>query len=49
MTLAALSSYVLGEVLELAQSYWAVLSPVIVIQGSVGGSVRAGLNRLWAP
>jgi uncharacterized membrane protein YccC len=46
MTLAALASYVLGEVLGLAQTYWAVLSSVIVIQGSVGGSVRAGLYRL---
>jgi uncharacterized membrane protein YccC len=46
MTLAALLSYGAGEALQLAQSYWAVLSAVIVIQGSVGGSVRAGLNRL---
>lgn len=46
MTLAALLSYVAGEALGLAQSYWAVLSAVIVIQGSVGGSVRAGINRL---
>jgi uncharacterized membrane protein YccC len=30
----------------LTQVYWAVLSSVIVIQGSVGGSVRAGLYRL---
>jgi uncharacterized membrane protein YccC len=46
MTLAALASYGLGEALGLAQTYWAVLSAVIVIQGSVGGSVRAGINRL---
>jgi uncharacterized membrane protein YccC len=46
MTLAALLSYALGEALGLAQSYWAVLSAVIVIQGSVGGSVKAGVNRL---
>ena len=46
MTVAALASYGLGEAIGLAQTYWAVLSSVIVIQGSVGGSVRAGLNRL---
>ncbi|MGA7327609.1 MAG: FUSC family protein [Rhodomicrobium sp.] len=46
MTFAALASYGLGEALGLAQTYWAVLSSVIVIQGSVGGSLRAGINRL---
>ena len=46
MTVAALASYGLGEAIGLSQTYWAVLSSVIVIQGSVGGSVRAGLNRL---
>jgi len=46
MTLSALVSYALGEALGLAQTYWAVLSAVIVIQGSVGGSLKAGINRL---
>ncbi len=46
MTVSALASYGLGEAIGLSQTYWAVLSAVIVIQGSVGGSVRAGLNRL---
>lgn len=46
MTLAAFLSYALGEALGLAQSYWAVLSAVIVMQGSVGGSLKAGVNRL---
>jgi len=46
MTVAALASYGLGEALGLTQVYWAVLSSVIVIQGSVGGSVQAGLNRM---
>ncbi len=31
MTLAALASYVLGEALGFSQTYWAVLSAVIVI------------------
>lgn len=46
MTFAALASYGLGEVIGLAQTYWAVLSSVIVIQASVGGSLRACINRL---
>ncbi len=46
MTVSALASYALGEAVGLSQTYWAVLSAVIVIQGSVGGSVKAGLNRL---
>ena len=46
MTLAALASYAIGDLIGLSQVYWAVLSAVIVIQGSVGGSVKAGLNRL---
>jgi uncharacterized membrane protein YccC len=46
MTLAALASYGLGEALGLAQAYWAVLSSVIVTQGSVGGSLKAGINRM---
>lgn len=46
MTLAALLSYAIAEALGLAQSYWAVLSAVIVMQGSVGGSLKAGGNRL---
>jgi uncharacterized membrane protein YccC len=46
MTLAALISYALGEALNLGQTYWAVLSAVIVIQGSVGGSLTAGISRL---
>jgi uncharacterized membrane protein YccC len=46
MTLAALFSFALGEALGMAQTYWAVLSSVIVTQGSVGGSLRVAVNRL---
>ncbi len=46
MTVAALTTYAVGEALGLAQSYWAVLSSVVVIQGSVGGSLKAGIDRL---
>jgi len=47
MTLPAFISYVAGEAIGLAQSYWAALSAVIVIQGSVGGWVRARINRFY--
>jgi uncharacterized membrane protein YccC len=46
MTLAAIAAYAAGEALELAQTYWAVLSAVMVMQGSVGGSLKAGIDRL---
>jgi uncharacterized membrane protein YccC len=46
MTLAALLTYAIGEALALSQIYWAVLSAVIVSQGSAGGSLKAGIDRL---
>lgn len=46
MTLAGLITFGLGEALGLAQTYWAVLSAVIVIQGSAGGSLKAAVVRL---
>jgi uncharacterized membrane protein YccC len=46
MTIAALLSILVGAILNLSQVYWAALSAVIVIQGSIGGSYRAGIYRL---
>jgi uncharacterized membrane protein YccC len=46
MTFAALLTYAVGEVLSLSQIYWAVLSAVVVIQASAGGSLKAGIDRL---
>jgi uncharacterized membrane protein YccC len=46
MTFAALLTYAIGEALELSQIYWAVLSAVVVIQGSAGGSLKTGIDRL---
>jgi uncharacterized membrane protein YccC len=46
MTFAALLTYAIGEVLALSQIYWAVLSAVVVIQASAGGSLKAGIDRL---
>jgi uncharacterized membrane protein YccC len=42
---AALSLWV-GELFALPQSFWAVITSLIVVQGSVGGTLAAGLNRL---
>jgi uncharacterized membrane protein YccC len=46
MTVAALASYAMGEALGLAQSYWAVLTAIIVMQANVGGSLKATVERL---
>jgi uncharacterized membrane protein YccC len=46
VTVAGLLSFALGHLLGLPQAYWAVLTSVIVMQSSVGGSVKATLDRL---
>jgi uncharacterized membrane protein YccC len=45
-TLAGLATFALAEALQLPQGYWAVLTSVIIMQGSVGGSLKAGIDRL---
>ena len=46
MTVASLAAYALCRLLSLSQSYPAVLTAVIVMQGSVGASLKAMLDRL---
>jgi hypothetical protein len=46
MTIAGLLAYVLADVFALPQGYWAVFSAIIVIQASVGGSVKATIDRV---
>ncbi len=46
MTVASLAAYALCRLLGLSQSYPAVLTAVIVMQGSVGASLKAMLDRL---
>ncbi len=46
VSVAALIAFALAELFGLAQGYWAVLTAVIVIQASVGGSLKAGVDRL---
>jgi uncharacterized membrane protein YccC len=46
MTSAGVFAYVLAELFALPQGYWAVFSAIIVIQASVGGSVKATIDRV---
>src|SRR3954463_7123216 len=43
---AGLISFALANGLGLAQGYWAVFTAVLVVQGSVGGSWKAAIDRL---
>jgi uncharacterized membrane protein YccC len=45
MSAAGLISFAIGHFLGLTQVYWAVLTAVIVTQASVGGSLKAMLDR----
>ena len=45
-TLAGLTTFTLAHLWELPQAYWAVLTSVIIMQASVGGSLQAGLDRI---
>jgi uncharacterized membrane protein YccC len=46
MTVAGVLAYVLAELFALPQGYWAVFSAIIIMQASVGGSVKATIDRL---
>src|SRR3954451_22792818 len=45
MSAAGLIVFVLAQLLDLARDYWAVLTAVIVMQASVGGSLKAMVDR----
>lgn len=45
-TIAALLAFAIAELLHLPQAYWAVLTAVIVMQASLGGSLKATFDRL---
>ena len=45
-TLAGLITFTLAHVLELPQAIWAVLTSVLIMQASVGGSLQASLDRM---
>lgn len=46
ITVAGLVTFALAHLLNLAQSYWAVITAVFVIQASLGASLKASLDRL---
>ena len=43
---AGLASYSIASALHLPQGYWAVFTSVLVVQGSLGGSWKAAMDRL---
>ena len=45
-TLAGLITCTLAHLLELPQAIWAVLTSVLIMQASVGGSLKASLDRM---
>lgn|SRR6185312_13282110 len=45
MSAAGLLSFAVGEAMGVSRIYWAVLTAVIVMQASVGGSLKASLDR----
>jgi uncharacterized membrane protein YccC len=46
MTVAGLLAYVLAKLFTLPQGYWAVFSAIIIMQASVGGSVKSTIDRV---
>ena len=46
MSAAGLLSFAVGEAMGVSRIYWAVLTAVIVMQASVGGSLKATIDRL---
>jgi uncharacterized membrane protein YccC len=46
IVVAAMATFAIGHLLGLQQSYWAVLTAIIVMQGTVGGSIKAIIDRL---
>jgi uncharacterized membrane protein YccC len=46
ITAAGVFSFALAQMLGLPQGYWAVFTAVLVVQGSVGGSWKASVDRL---
>jgi uncharacterized membrane protein YccC len=46
MTLAGIVAYALALLFAFPQGYWAVFSAIIIMQASVGGSVKATIDRV---
>ena len=48
MTIAAILAFAVAWAFALSEGYWAVISAVVVMQGSLGGTLGASLDRLMA-
>lgn len=48
MTVAAVLAFSLAWVFALPQGYWSVITAIVVMQGSLGGTIGASLDRLLA-
>ncbi len=48
MTAAAVLAYTAAWAFDLPQGYWAVITAIVVMQGSLGGTLGASLDRLLA-
>jgi uncharacterized membrane protein YccC len=46
ITVAGLASFALAQAFSLPQGYWAVFTAVLVVQASVGGSLKFAVDRL---
>lgn len=46
VTVAGVATFALAEAMGLTQSYWAILTAIIIMQASVGGSLKAAIDRL---
>ncbi|MFO0994122.1 MAG: FUSC family protein [Hyphomicrobiales bacterium] len=47
VVIAVATTLIAIALLEVPQGYWAVITAVIVVQTSIGGSLKAALDRLW--
>lgn len=45
VTIAGTLAYFVTKILDLPQGYWAVITAVVVMQASVGGSLKAAIER----
>lgn len=45
-TVAAALSLLIADALHLPQGYWAVITALLIVQASIGGTLQAGLDRL---
>lgn len=48
MTVAAVLAFSLAWMFALPQGYWSVITAIVVMQGSLGGTIGASLDRLLA-